>query len=129
MSLFILKKKPLHDKGFVKPQNGLSLNENLKQRINSWNELKGTTFRETILTDGTCLLFNDTRLDDGSTISLWSDITEIKNRETENKQLNTAIQEIPSPVLIWDKNNKLVLGNAEAKKRFEKFSGLKHKHQ
>ena len=26
---------------------------------------------------------------------------------------------------IWDKNNKLVLGNAEAKKRFEKFSGLK----
>ena len=115
----------MHDKGFVKPQNGLSLKENLKQRINSWNELKGTTFRETILTDGTCLLFNDTRLDDGSTISLWSDITEIKNRENENKQLNTAIQEIPSPVLIWDKNNKLVLGNAEAKKRFEKFSGLK----
>ena len=72
-----------------------------------------------------CLLFNDTRLDDGSTISLWSDITEIKNREIENRQLNTAIQEIPSPVLIWDKNNKLVLGNAEAKKRFEKFSGYK----
>ncbi len=115
----------MHDKGFIKPQNGISLKENLKRRIKSWNDLKGTTFRETILTDGTCLLFNDTRLDDGSTISLWSDITEIKNREIENRQLNTAIQEIPSPVLIWDKNNKLVLGNAEAKKRFERFSGYK----
>ena len=32
-------------------------------------------------------MFNETRLNDGSTITLWSDISEIKNRETINKLL------------------------------------------
>ena len=48
----------MHNKGLIKPQNGISLKENLNRRIKSWNELKGTTFRETILTDGTCLLLS-----------------------------------------------------------------------
>ena len=105
----------MHNKGLIKPQNGISLKENLNRRIKSWNELKGTTFRETILTDGTCLLFNDTRLEDGSTISLWSDITDMKNRETKLKQLADAVDVMPNTFMLWDKNNNLVMANQSSR--------------
>ena len=50
----------MHEKGFLKDNK--SLKENIKQRINSWNELKKLKlFRRNNFKDGSsCLLFNDT---------------------------------------------------------------------
>ena len=61
------------------------------------------------------LLFNETRLDDGSTISLWSNITEIKNRETKLKQLADAVDVMPNTFMLWDKNNNLVMANQSSR--------------
>ena len=54
-------------------------------------------------------MFNETRLNDGSTISLWSDITQIKNRETRLKQLADAVDVMPNTLMLWDKDNNLIM--------------------
>ena len=111
--------KHMQEKGFVKPEEGLSLSEHMKKRRLSWKKLKGQRIRETAFNNGMTLLFNETRLNDGSTISLWSNITEIKNRETKFKQLVDAIDFLPNDVMLWDKNNKLIMANKKAIEKYE----------
>ncbi len=96
----------------------------IKKRISDRKKLKTST-NEVNTKDGSTYLMNEIKLSDGGIMQLFTDITSSKQTELENKQLNSAIQELPSPVLIWDKNDKLILGNDEAKKRFQKFSGNK----
>ena len=60
-------------------------------------------------------MFNETRLSDGSTITLWSNITEIKNRETKLKQLADAVDVMPNTFMLWDKNNNLVMANESSR--------------
>ena len=57
--------------------------QRILERQKSWQQIEGQQVRETEFADGTILLFNDTRLKDGSTLSLCSDITELKNREKD----------------------------------------------
>ena len=102
-------------KGFVKPEDGLSLQEHMKKRRLSWKKLKGQRIRETAFNNGMTLMFNETRLSDGSTISLWSNITEIKNRETKLKQLADAVDVMPNTFMLWDKNNNLVMANQSSR--------------
>ena len=108
-------------KGFVKPENGLSLQEHMKKRRLSWKKLKGQRIRETEFKNGITLMFNETRLNDGSTITLWSDISKIKNREMELKQLADAIDIMPNDVMLWDKNNNLIMCNKIVKEKQKKW--------
>ena len=66
-------------------------------------------------------MFNETRLNDGSTITLWSDISKIKNREMELKQLVDAIDIMPNDVMLWDKNNNLIMCNKIVKEKQKKW--------
>ena len=109
----------MQKKGFVKPENGLSLQEHMKKRRLSWKKLKGQRIRETAFKNGITLMFNETRLNDGSTITLWSDISKIKNREMELKQLVDAIDFLPNDVMLWDKNNNLIMANKKAVEKYD----------
>ena len=105
----------MQEKGFVKPEEGLSLEQHMKKRRLSWKKLKGQRIRETAFNNGMTLMFNETRLSDGSTITLWSNITEIKNRETKLKQLADAVDVMPNTFMLWDKNNNLVMANQSSR--------------
>ncbi len=98
-------------------QSGLDKNNHIKRMKESWQNFSGQRTRETKFSNGLSFLFTDTRLDDGSTISLWSDITEIKQRENQFKQLVEAIDYLPNSVMLWDKNHKLIMANKIAKEK------------
>ena len=51
------------------------------------------------------------RLEDGSTISLYVDVTDIKTVEKNQKQLIDAIDVMPNSISLWDKENKLIMAN------------------
>ena len=48
-------------------------------------------------------------------LSVFTDISEIKEREKSLKLLNDAIEIIPNNMMLWDKNNKLIMANAKAR--------------
>ena len=87
----------------------------MKKRRLSWKKLKGQRIRETAFNNGMTLLFNETRLNDGSTITLWSNITEIKNREIKLKQLADAVDVMPNTFMLWDKNHNLIMANQSSR--------------
>ena len=97
-----------------KPPKGVSIKDHYKKRENAWKNLKGQNVRESNFTDHT-LHFTDTRLDDGSTICLWTDITEIKKGEKSLKLLSDSIEIIPNMLMLWDKDNILIKANQKAR--------------
>ena len=92
-------------------QSGLDKKTHMKRMKESWDNFSGQRTRETKFSNGLHFLFTDTRLEDGSTISLWSDITEIKQVEDSQKQLIDAIDVMPNSISLWDKGNKLIMAN------------------
>ena len=96
-----------------KPPKGVSIKEHFKNREKAWKNLKGQNFRESNFTDHT-LHFTDTRLKDGSTICLWTDITEMKSNEKQLLRLKDGIETLPNGLMFWDQNNKLIATNKAA---------------
>ena len=60
-----------------------SVEERIEEREKTWRSLEGEQTREVEFTDGTAVLFANTRLQDGSTLVFGSDITELKKREKD----------------------------------------------
>ena len=88
--------KHLVDHNYNTIQSGLNKKTHIKRMKESWNNFTGQRLRETKFSNGLSFLFTDTRLKDGSTISLWSDITSIKQGEESQKQHIDAIDVMPS---------------------------------
>ncbi|MDC1086866.1 PAS-domain containing protein [Alphaproteobacteria bacterium] len=105
----------LVDHNYTVLQSGLDKKNHIKSTKESWDNFTGQRTRETKFSNGLHFLFNDTRLNDGSTISLWSDITEIKKREASLKQLSDAIEVMPNTLMLWDKDNKLITANKSSR--------------
>ena len=61
------------------------------------------------------MLANETKFEDGSLLSVYTDITELKKQEMEYKQLADAIEIIPNNMMLWDNDNKLIMDNAKAR--------------
>ncbi len=101
----------LVDHNFTILQSGLDKKTHIKRMKESWSNFSGQRTRETKFSNGLYFLFTDTRLEDGSTISLWSDITAVKNVEESQKQLIDAIDVMPNSISLWDKDNKLIMAN------------------
>ena len=112
--------------GHVKVPEKIKKEDHFGKIKREWEAFKGIRSRETNFSNGKTLLFTDSRLDDGSTISLWSDITEIKEGEKSLKLLSDAIEVIPNMLMLWDKNNKLIMANKIARD-FQKRQGFKLK--
>ena len=96
-----------------KPPKGITIKQHFKNREKAWKNLKGQNTRESNFTDHT-LHFTDTRLQDGSTICLWTDITDIKKQENELIRLRDGIETLPNGLMFWDKNDKLIASNKAA---------------
>jgi len=101
-------------KEYMIAPNGMTDEEFLKYRKKQFNELKSQETSEVILNNAVYLLVSS-RLDDGSTLQFGTDITEIKKRENSLKQLSDAIEIIPNMMMLWDKDNKLIMANKKAR--------------
>ena len=90
----------------------------LKQRL---DDRKNKSFSQTEqkYKDGSTAILNEIRLPDGSLMQLFTDITEIKEKENRMQQLSDAIDQLPNNLMLWDKNYNLVMANQEAKIRLK----------
>ena len=86
-----------------------------KERSNFRTKLTKDRKRETLLSDGTTFFSNEIRLNDGSILSVFTDISEIKEREKSLKLLSDSIEIIPNMLMLWDKNNHLIMANKKAR--------------
>ena len=77
-----MREQFLNNKAVIFDGN-LSAKERMQEREASWQSLKGGEVRESEFSDGTTILFANTRLQDGSTLVFGSDITELKKREKD----------------------------------------------
>ena len=100
---------------FVVVPEGIERNKHFKKIKKEWDDFSGKRSRETNFSNGKTLLFTDSRLEDGSTISLWSDITDIKEGEKSLQQLSDAVEIIPNMLMLWDKDNHLLMANEKAR--------------
>ena len=103
------------------PPKGISVEKHLKNREHAWKNLKGQNIRESNFTNHT-LHFTDTRLKDGSTICLWTDITSIKKQENELVRLRDGIETLPNGLMFWDENDILIANNASSVRFFKEFN-------
>ena len=88
----------------------------------SWENLVGQRIRESNFNNGRSILFTDSRLDDGSTISLWTDITDSKRQEIELLRLKDGIETLPNGLMFWDENDNLIANNASSIAFFKEFN-------
>ena len=104
---------------YVIPED-LTKDQFIKKRTDFRKSLTVNTTRETQLADGTQFVSNEIRLDDGSMLSTFTDITEIKDRENRLKELTDAIEILPNDVMLWDKENLLIVANKIARENQNK---------
>ena len=71
--------------------------------------------REVSISDGSVILANEVRFKDNSFLSVFTDITNLKKQENQLKQLADAIEIIPNMMMLWDKDNYLILANEKAR--------------
>ena len=105
----------MHDNNMISIPNGVSKKEYKEKMRESWKKLVGQRTRESNFINERSILFTDSRLEDGSTISLWTDITDNKKGEKSLKQLRDSIEIIPNMLMLWDKDNNLIMANKEAR--------------
>ena len=106
-------KKQVNSNLYILP-NGISKTKYIKNRLRERAELKSTT-REINLHNETTIIANETRFENGSLLSVYTDITDLKKQQTELKQLADAIEFTPSNLMLWDKDNKLIMANKKAR--------------
>ena len=103
------------EKGVYVIPPGKNKDDFTKERSNFRKKLTVNRKRETQLTDGTTFFSNEMRLEDGSILSAFTDISEIKQGEKSLKQLSDAIEIIPNMLMLWDKDNILITANQKAR--------------
>ena len=105
----------MHAKKIIILEKDTSSEQQITKSKKSWKNFSGTRTRESDFANGRTFLFTETRLEDGSTISLWSDITEIKQGEKSLQLLRDAIEVMPNTLMLWDKNNNLITANKSSR--------------
>ena len=106
-------KKQVNSNLYILP-NGTSETKYIKERLIERAKLKSKT-REINLHNKTTIIANETRFDDGSLLSVYTDITDLKKQQTELKQLADAIEFTPNMLMLWDKDNHLIMANKKAR--------------
>ena len=59
----------------------------------------------------------------GLSLSVYTDITDLKKQQTELKQLADAIEFTPNMLMLWDKDNHLLMANKKSQK-YSKKNGV-----
>ncbi|MDA0763248.1 MAG: PAS-domain containing protein [Proteobacteria bacterium] len=119
---FVLEKGVSYEKMYREQvkENLYSIPKNIHQetfiqeRLEERAKLK-SNIREINILDGSVILANEIKFDDGSLLSVYTDITNFKKQEVEFKLLADAIEIIPNMLMLWDKNNHLIMANERAR--------------
>ena len=93
--------------------DGKTIEQAVKLRLKNRNEVKSGS-REIELNNGSTFVASEIKLDDGSLLSIFSDVSEIKRRETEYKLVSDALNTLPHGATLWDKDDKLIMANTFA---------------
>lgn len=93
------------------------------------HHLEGSGTMEYLFEDGTCVQIRERKTSDGCTVGIYSDVTELKQREEEKRQfelaekskvLQSSLDSIQQGVAVFDNKEILVAGNS----RFVELMGL-----
>ncbi len=109
------------NKGHVIPPKGMSKKKYLEQRKNEIENIKGQRTFQNTLKDGRISLITSSKLSDGGTLQFFTDITDIKQKENELKQLADAVDVMPNTFMLWDKHNNLIMANEISRKDQKKL--------
>ena len=90
----------------------------IKKRIQNYKLAKSSKKPQEMLVQGATssrwIQIKDTLTPSGNILTLMTNVTKIVEQEEERKRLVDAIDNFPSPVLFWDENDKLIIGNNKA---------------
>ena len=99
------------DKGAFNLPDGVSINDYLNRTVDMLREKKEGYSREMVI-DNRDWLSTNVGLEDGSFIQSYTDISEIKEQQSELDRIKRGIDEFKSTaVAIWSKKDKLVFAN------------------
>ena len=110
-------------KGLVKPPKGTTPKKFIEDRIKNFDALKGQESFETFINDGGVEFVTTSRLPDGGTLQIITDITKLKEQEKSLKRLSDAIELTPSSIYLWDQFDNLIMAN-KASRDFQKNLGF-----
>ena len=82
----------------------MSLEQAVKFRLKNRNEVKSGS-REIQLNNGSTFVASEIKLEDGSVLSIFSDVSDIKQREAEYKLVSDALDTLPHGATLWDKED------------------------
>ena len=102
-----------YEEASKKPNFQLS-QENIKQRFMTRDQArkdKKPIENESKLENGVWLNVRETASNDGHMITVITDVTESKNSAEMQTRLSNAIDSIPSHVMFWDKDERLIKAN------------------
>ena len=102
-----------YEEASKKPDFQLS-QENIKQRFMTRDQArkdKKPIENESKLENGVWLNVRETASNDGHMITVITDVTESKNSAEMQSRLSNAIDSIPSHVMFWDKDERLIKAN------------------
>ena len=102
------------DAGGIDSVDGLKIKdreEHSKKADKRWKNIQGGEKRELTFSNGRTMLMSHTRMDDGVTLTVGSEITELRAQMVLSEQLKSAIDEAPVRITLWDNEDKLVLAN------------------
>ena len=102
-------------KGVFLPRKGQSEKDFILERKKAFDTLKDEDRREVEFSSGNSSLAISKRLPDGGTLQIVTNITEIKQRENSLKLLSDSIEIIPNMLMLWDKENHLIMANKKAR--------------
>ena len=123
-----VKKKKLID-----IPEGMSFEEFYKQR-DIIRKSNNNSVYEISFINGTSWFVSDTKLEDGGFLQVYSDITDVKNKEKEiqkaeeqikqtEQKMSDALNSMPHGITMWDENDNLSFANDFAK-NIQKGAGM-----
>ena len=112
-------------KGLVAIPEGMTTEEFYTQRRVATKSSKNHMY-ELSFTNGTTWLVSDTKLPDGGFLQVYSDISEMKEKDKEiklaqeqvretEKRMTDALNSMPHGITMWDKDDTLVFANTFAR--------------
>ena len=124
--------KESNDSFGIKTEIGMSWEESMKSQVEndfyvipesetkeSWirkgvkyfNEFEGentTTYR---LSNGSYTMVTEKKLENGHILQVMSDVTHLKSKEKDLERLQEAVDQMPSGMILWDADDRLVYSN------------------
>ena len=118
-TLDLERRRYLFENKIIKSINGKTLGKDFAIDDVTKHDLdENMRVREVEFSNGVHSLMESTYLNDGSHISFGLDITELKKREKSMRQLQMAIDATPARIMLWDKNEQLIMANEFIRNKF-----------